>query len=258
MTILLVDDDLTDARLVREILTRQDSDLTVIDAETCEDALRVADTAQIDCIVMDEKLVRTRGSECVEHLRQQGYIGAFILLTGFPDSKIAVDAMMNGADNYLSKDDVRAGLLAAIRKAVEKRHAATAMQHAAEEKEKRYLDQVQELDALRRGSPVIAPALSEAVQDIQNIKETIAGLGQQVVNIESNTAKQFELFLKLQSGWQEMLGNMQEGLLKLQEGEQSLRRYASNARKDWWVRFFTWLALVVNAIVLLYKAYKGT
>jgi len=144
--ILLVDDDLNDARLVREILVRQDPDLTIIDAETCEDALRLADTEAIDCIVMDQKLAGMQGSECVRQLREQDYQGGFILLTGFSDPRTAVAAMKNKADDYLDKGDIRERLLLAIRDAVAIRSSAVQKQKEAILKNRRIDERIDQIE----------------------------------------------------------------------------------------------------------------
>lgn len=146
MTILLVDDDLSDARLIREILERQDPELTIINADTCEDALRLADTETIDCIVMDQRLPGLQGSKCVAALREQGYQGGFVLLTGFADPYTAVEAMKNKADDYLDKGLIRERLLSAIRTAVSIRSDAVAKQKEAIAKNRRIDDRIEELE----------------------------------------------------------------------------------------------------------------
>lgn len=148
MIILLVDDDLTDATLVGHILTRQDPDITIIDAETCEEALRLAKTPP-DCIVMDQRLVGLSGSECVKRLREHGYRGAFILVTGFVEERTAVEAMKNGADDYISKNDVRERLLPAIKDAIARRADAVRLQRIAEEGQKEMDGIFDQMDRLR-------------------------------------------------------------------------------------------------------------
>lgn len=146
MTILLVDDDPTDARLVREILVRQDPEITIIDAQTCDEALWIADTEHIDCIVMDQKLEGLQGSDCVRALRQKDYQGAFILLTGFSDPRTAVAAMKHGADDYLDKRDMWDRLLYAIRDAAGIRGEAVKKQREAIEKNRRLDERIDQLE----------------------------------------------------------------------------------------------------------------
>lgn len=132
--ILLVDDDPTDASLIRAILTRQVGVLTIIDQTSCVEALATINQLDIDCVVMDQKLIGIQGSECVKQLRDSGYQGAFVLVTGFADDRVAVEAMKNGADDFISKNDIATKLLGAITGAIELRAHTIRTQHDSAER----------------------------------------------------------------------------------------------------------------------------
>lgn len=242
MTILLVDDNPTDAQLVRATLVRQDSELTIIDAETCQDALRMADTAVMDCIVMDEQLKGVRGSECVKQLRAVKFSGAFGLLTGFPDTRQAVDAMLNGADFYLSKDDIQTGLLSSIRSAVARRQDAIRAQAAADKKEREYREELERLRDQRQDD--ISPGWLDTQRDIKELTKSIAGLSGEVAAIKGTNKQQFEMLVKLNADWQEML-------LKIQGGQLALRTTRWQTVGKWVLAAIA----TIETIALAYLAY---
>lgn len=148
MVILLVDDEPSDALLVRHLLATYDPDFTLIEAASCEETLAIVAKQTVDCIVMDQKLVGTSGSDCIKKLRESHYVGAFILLTGFADERTAVEAMKNGADDFLSKDHMHDELPMAITKAIERRAEAVRMQNAAAKKDLEFDARIDALDAL--------------------------------------------------------------------------------------------------------------
>lgn len=242
MTILLVDDDPSDAQLIRTVLTRQDPELTLINAETCEEARRIADHdgTMIDCIVMDERLKGTPGSECVKQLRAAQFVGAFGLLTGFPDTKPAVLAMQNGADFYLSKDDIQEGLLPSIRNAVSRRQDAIRAKEVADAKEKQYQDELRQLrDELDTTDPWL-----QAQRDIKNLTKSVAEVSTKVASIEGSTVQQFQMLVKMNTDWQAML-------LKMQQTHTSLKVTR-------WKTVGTWILASIaamEAVLLAYFAY---
>lgn len=148
MIILLVDDEPSDAFLVRHLLARHDPDFTLLEATSCEETLAIVAKQTIDCIVMDQRLVGTSGSDCIKQLRENHYVGAFILLTGFADERTAVEAMKNGADDFLSKDHMHDELPMAIAKAIERRAEAVRMQIHAQEQDKRTADIIEQMNQL--------------------------------------------------------------------------------------------------------------
>lgn len=210
MRILLVDDDLNDALLVRKILASQDPTITIVDAETCEQALDLAKRENFDCIVMDQKLMGLSGSECVRRLRDQKYVGGFVLLTGFSDVETAVEAIRNGADEFISKNDIREKLLPAIRSAVELHREPMRAARDAEEKIVRIDEKTEGIEDARQRmerrprvdhDEALLKALDTIGEMAPNLKQTIgdiATLKAQMANIESTSNTSIKMLLDLQ------------------------------------------------------------
>jgi two-component sensor histidine kinase/CheY-like chemotaxis protein len=126
MKIVMVDDSALDRKLCRLLLEEGlqeglefwEEGLASKGLETCR---RVAP----DCILLDYKLPDMTGLEFLTRLRSKdpSDLPAFavVMLTGLADEQIAVDALKNGAQDYLVKDRITPeALLAAVERANEK------------------------------------------------------------------------------------------------------------------------------------------
>ncbi|MCG8605396.1 EAL domain-containing protein [bacterium] len=110
--ILLVEDNQGDARLVYEILDGCDD----INAElTHVDKLKVAlerlSESKFDVVFLDLSLPDGKGLEMIASLQDRCPATPIILLTGTDDEAMAVEAVRNGAQDYLVKEQVDANLL---------------------------------------------------------------------------------------------------------------------------------------------------
>jgi FixJ family two-component response regulator len=111
--VLLVDDDVTFAKLVQLILKRfQQRTFVVIWKDSVEGALaEIAQNQEIDVIIMDYYFPTSSGLEFCLHLDQMGRYVPIIFLTGFRDFKLAVEAMKLGVEDFLLKDDLNEAFL---------------------------------------------------------------------------------------------------------------------------------------------------
>jgi two-component system KDP operon response regulator KdpE len=117
--ILLVEDDPPIRRFLRTSLAAEDYRL--VEAETGQQALRVAAQQPPDLVILDLGLPDIDGQEVLRQLRE--WLKApIIILSARDQEKQKVIALDNGADDYLAKPFSTAELLARIRVAL--RHAA--------------------------------------------------------------------------------------------------------------------------------------
>jgi FixJ family two-component response regulator len=106
--VLLVDDDVTFAKVVQVILKRfQQSTFVVIWKDSVVGALtEIAQNQGIDIIIMDYYFPTSNGLEFCLQLNQMGRFIPILFLTGYRDFKLAVEAMKLGVEDFLLKEDL--------------------------------------------------------------------------------------------------------------------------------------------------------
>jgi signal transduction histidine kinase len=114
--LLLVDDDEIDRELVGRLLS---SEYSVREAATAQDALASIDRFHLDCVLLDYRLPDMDGLQLLPFLTRANL--PVIILTGEESPEVIVQAMQQGAQNYLVKGSLtQIGLQHAITSAIEK------------------------------------------------------------------------------------------------------------------------------------------
>ena len=131
--VLLVEDDPGDARLLREILSDISShQFELIHVERLSEALKRLDKERLDVILLDLSLADAQGVDTVVRVRQRASNLPVIVLTGLDDETMALNALQNGAQDFLVKGQIDAPLLGhSIRYAIERQRAEDVIQHRA-------------------------------------------------------------------------------------------------------------------------------
>jgi len=119
--ILLVEDNPGDARLVKEMLTEGYGEgFHLIHAEQLSQALERLNEAPIDVILLDLSLPDSNGLETMMKVRSASSF-PIVVLSGFQDEELALEAVEKGAQDYLVKGQVNSGSLTrSIRYAIER------------------------------------------------------------------------------------------------------------------------------------------
>lgn len=114
--LLLVDDDEVDRELVCRLLGAAH---IVREAATAGEALTVAEVHPIDCVLLDYRLPDVDGLQLLPIFTRTNL--PVIILTGEESPEVIVQAMQQGAQNYLVKNALTSiGLMHAITGAIEK------------------------------------------------------------------------------------------------------------------------------------------
>ncbi len=100
-TILYVDDDVALARLAERHLGR--AGYNVVTAVDGESAMAAFEKGGIDAIVLDHYLRAETGMDIFHRLQGRGCSAPVIYVTGSSEATIAIEAMKNGASDYVIK-----------------------------------------------------------------------------------------------------------------------------------------------------------
>ncbi len=112
MRVLVVEDNDADAAVIDRQLTSSEGGSVVV--ERCvrlDDALTLLNTAPFDVVLLDLRLPDSTGPDSIATLRDAAPDTAVIVLTGSADDELAVAALRSGAQEYLSKTELRSDRL---------------------------------------------------------------------------------------------------------------------------------------------------
>ncbi len=109
---------------VREAIKMQleSANYNVLEAENGEEAIKVlqSESNMINCglILCDIRMPKVNGLECIAYFRDQAPGIPIVVVTGFPDTEMAVDLMGKGVKDYLVKPVEKTKLLAVVEKMI--------------------------------------------------------------------------------------------------------------------------------------------
>ncbi|NLW85252.1 MAG: response regulator [Planctomycetes bacterium] len=148
MKVLLIEDNLGDARLLRESLKEQgQSDLEVIHVERLADGLSLLNNQPFDVVLLDLSLPDSSGLGTVKRVIEWAPDAPIVVLTGAYDDTLGMDAVRLGAQDYLMKGQAPGTLLVrAIRYATERKRAEVDLRNAHDELEQRVQERTADLE----------------------------------------------------------------------------------------------------------------
>src|ERR1700722_11544001 len=122
-TILLIEDNLGDARLLREMLGEQGShNIELTHVQCMSDAEKYLSQRAVDMILLDLGLPDARGLGAIRRPHAAAPSIPLVVLTGLDDESLAKQALQEGAQDYLIKGQIEArGLLRALRYSTERK-----------------------------------------------------------------------------------------------------------------------------------------
>src|SRR4051794_7587523 len=133
LRVLSVEDNPGDAILVREMLRDASTDRFVLrNADRLSAAVECLLDGAVDCVLLDLSLPDAEGLEALAQVRTVALDVPIIVLTGRSDEVLAVQAVHEGAQDYLIKGQVDARLLSrSINYAIERKRAEVELAHQA-------------------------------------------------------------------------------------------------------------------------------
>ena len=135
MNILLVEDNPGDARLLREMFKEQTShDVAVTHVWSMTEAEQHLAEHPVDVLLLDLGLPDSQGLGAVRRAHAVAPHVPLVVLTGLDDEQLAVQALQDGAQDYLVKGQIETpGLLRAMRYAIERKLMQTQLKNEVAE-----------------------------------------------------------------------------------------------------------------------------
>ena len=98
-TILVVDDE----KIIRELCVHALRDYLVLQANTCEEALRIYESEHVDLILSDIMMPGESGIDLLKQVKAMDPNATVVIMTGFVDKEIILNALKEDADDFLNK-----------------------------------------------------------------------------------------------------------------------------------------------------------
>jgi len=173
--IFIVEDNPGDARLIREMLAEEKGMVVQTEeAGTLRQAQEGLLQQPFDIILLDLGLPDSQGLRTLKEIQIVAVNTPIIVLTGLDDKALGIQAMQSGAQDYLTKGDLTAGLLSrAIHYAGERHKIQTALVIANRELENRVRDRTEELAAINERLVLSLAGTEEAEQKLRRIVESL-------------------------------------------------------------------------------------
>ncbi|GJL62655.1 MAG: hypothetical protein NPIRA04_13090 [Nitrospirales bacterium] len=113
LSILLVEDNTPDARMVQEQLTNTATQhsFSITHARTLREALTFLHTTSFHAILLDLNLPESNGMETLKQIRRTNASTPIVILTVNEDEPLALEAIKLGAQDYVPKSQMNSGLL---------------------------------------------------------------------------------------------------------------------------------------------------
>jgi DNA-binding NtrC family response regulator len=171
--VLLIEDNPGDARLIREMLVDPARERYQFEyADRLSRGLEHLENGGVDVVLLDLSLPDSQGLDGFDRVQAKVPAVPVVVLTGFDDEALAVEAMRHGAQDYLVKGDVDSTVLnRAVRYSVERKRAV--------EDAKRYGQRVEALYAVAQAvshSLNMDQALNNALDRVYDALEEIRRL----------------------------------------------------------------------------------
>lgn len=111
--ILVLDDDAAIRELIQYHLTREGYE--VLQCGNGQDGLSLLQSQSMDLVLLDLKMPGMNGGEVMRQMQVRGLSLPVIIITGYPDSDLVMEAMSYGPITLLAKPLSKSMLLKAVR-----------------------------------------------------------------------------------------------------------------------------------------------
>ena len=146
--VLIVDDELSVRKMLGVMLTQSGAGCTHV--SNPEEALTELQAHSFDAVISDLRMGPTSGMDLLEEVHRRYPEVAFLMATGVADVRVGVQAMKQGADDYLLKPFDMDVVLTSLGRALEKKHLEREVQEYRRHLESMVAERTQQLEAAMR------------------------------------------------------------------------------------------------------------
>lgn len=112
LTILMIEDNPGDIRLIKEMLSeRRQRKSEIVESYTLENGINLLKQMKFDAILLDLSLPDSYGLESLQLIQENHFDQPIIILTSIDDEELAIKAVQMGAQDYVVKGSVNSILL---------------------------------------------------------------------------------------------------------------------------------------------------
>ena len=187
VNILLIEDNLAEARLLQELLKgTMLKRFELVHAKRLGEAIAQLQASHFDAILLDLTLPDSQGIASLDRLIESVPRLPIVVLTNTNDAELAVEAVRHGAQDYLVKRQINQDILVrSLQYAIERKHAAEALREANEILELRVQERTADLKtANERLQQEIARR--QTIQERLELAQKAGKIGSFEWNIQSN------------------------------------------------------------------------
>ncbi|MDZ8032053.1 hybrid sensor histidine kinase/response regulator [Nostoc sp. DedSLP04] len=173
--ILLIEDNLASARLLQEFLTQaQSQEFTLVHVTRLGEALQELSKCNYDVILLDLTLPDSQGLSSLPPLIGQAPSIPIVVLTNTNDEELAIEAVRQGAQDYLVKRQVNVDVLVrSLRYAIERKQVLESLRTVNETLQTRVEERTAELVKANELNQFKSEFVSMLSHDIRNPLNTI-------------------------------------------------------------------------------------
>jgi two-component system, NtrC family, response regulator len=205
-TVLVVDDEEKLRSLLKRIITLEG--FKVLEADTLKSAGRILEREAVDVVLCDVKLPDGNGVGYTKIIKEKYPATEVILLTAFGNIPDGVEAMQNGAFNYITKGDDNARIIPLLNQAVEKKQLKDRINQLEERVGKKYsFDNILGVSPLLKEAIELATIVAPNTTTVLLLGETGTGkeIFAQAIHQASNRTQQPFVALNCSSFSKELL-----------------------------------------------------